>query len=109
MGESSRAAWGRGLATIAADGSVLDAWYPELGLGAMPGAADDGASRAGAQGRDELRNVEVGAVETSIDLDAAPSSATDLYLRLHLLSTRMCRPRTINLDGTFGLLTNVAW
>ncbi len=28
-----RAAWGRGLATIAADGTVLDTWYPDLGLG----------------------------------------------------------------------------
>jgi 2,3,4,5-tetrahydropyridine-2-carboxylate N-succinyltransferase len=32
-----------------------------------------------------------------------------VYLRLHLLSNRLRRPRTINLDGAFGLLTNVAW
>jgi 2,3,4,5-tetrahydropyridine-2-carboxylate N-succinyltransferase len=44
-----------------------------------------------------------------IDTDAAPTSATDVYLRLHLLSHRICLPRTINLDGAFGLLTNVAW
>jgi 2,3,4,5-tetrahydropyridine-2-carboxylate N-succinyltransferase len=30
-------------------------------------------------------------------------------LRLHLLSHRLAEPRTINLDGLFGLLTNVAW
>ena len=30
---TTRMAWGRGLATIAADGSVLDTWYPDLGLG----------------------------------------------------------------------------
>ena len=30
---TSSNAWGRGLATIAADGAVLDTWYPELGLG----------------------------------------------------------------------------
>jgi 2,3,4,5-tetrahydropyridine-2-carboxylate N-succinyltransferase len=28
---------------------------------------------------------------------------------LHLLSHRLVEPRTINLDGAFGLLTNVAW
>jgi 2,3,4,5-tetrahydropyridine-2-carboxylate N-succinyltransferase len=32
-----------------------------------------------------------------------------VYLRLHLLSHRICLPRTINLDGAFGLLANVAW
>ena len=32
-----------------------------------------------------------------------------MYLRLHLLSHRLALPRTLNLDGAFGLLTNVAW
>jgi 2,3,4,5-tetrahydropyridine-2-carboxylate N-succinyltransferase len=100
-------AWGRGLATVAADGAVLDAWYPALGLGEMPAPAGD--TRDEAQRHDELRGVDVRAVEISIDLDAAPVSAGDLYLRLHLLSNRMCRPRTVNLDDLFGLLSNVAW
>jgi 2,3,4,5-tetrahydropyridine-2-carboxylate N-succinyltransferase len=100
-------AWGRGLATIAADGAVLDSWYPELGLGEMPAPAGD--TLDGAQRHDELRGVDVRAVEMSIDLDAAPVSAGDLYLRLHLLSNRLCRPRTVNLDDLFGLLSNVAW
>ena len=32
-----------------------------------------------------------------------------MYLRLHLLSHRLAKPRTVNLDGAFGLLANVAW
>jgi 2,3,4,5-tetrahydropyridine-2-carboxylate N-succinyltransferase len=32
-----------------------------------------------------------------------------VYLRLNLLSQRFMQPRTINLDGAFGLLQNVAW
>ena len=32
-----------------------------------------------------------------------------MYLRLHLLSHRLAKPRTLNLDGAFGLLANVAW
>src|SRR5207302_7632334 len=32
-----------------------------------------------------------------------------VYLRLHLLSHRLVRPREVNLDGIFGLLANVAW
>ena len=105
---NDRTAWGRGLATIATDGTALDAWFPELGLGDMtasPGAVDHLA----AERYDEVREVDVRAVEMSIDLDAAPASADDVYLRLHLLSNRLCIPRTINLDGVFGLLANVAW
>jgi 2,3,4,5-tetrahydropyridine-2-carboxylate N-succinyltransferase len=32
-----------------------------------------------------------------------------VWLRLHLLSHRLVRPHTINVDGVFGLLTNVVW
>ena len=32
-----------------------------------------------------------------------------MWLRLHLLSHRLIRPHDANLDGIFGLLTNVAW
>jgi len=103
----SHMAWGRGLATVAADGALLDAWYPELGLGDMPARADD--TRDLSERHDELRGVDVRAVEISVDLDSAPVSAGDLYLRLHLLSNRLCLPRTVNLDDLFGLLSNVAW
>ena len=104
----ARMAWGRGLATIAADGSVLDTWYPDLGLGEFDQSAAL-VDRETANRHDTVRGVEVRVVETSIDLDAAPESASDMYLRLHLLSNRLCAPRTINLDNAFGLLTNVAW
>ncbi|MEX2550944.1 MAG: DapH/DapD/GlmU-related protein [Nitriliruptoraceae bacterium] len=43
------------------------------------------------------------------DLDQAPVDAADVYLRLHLLSTRRVRPHGVNLDGAFGLLSNVVW
>jgi 2,3,4,5-tetrahydropyridine-2-carboxylate N-succinyltransferase len=33
----------------------------------------------------------------------------DVWLRLHLLSHRLVKPHDANLDGVFGLLTNVAW
>jgi 2,3,4,5-tetrahydropyridine-2-carboxylate N-succinyltransferase len=96
------------LATIATDGAVLDSWYPELGLGEMPASATNARHHA-AERHDDVRDVDVRAVEMSIDLDAAPASAGDVYLRLHLLSNRLCAPRTINLENLFGLLVNVAW
>ncbi|MEZ5383210.1 MAG: DapH/DapD/GlmU-related protein [Microthrixaceae bacterium] len=43
------------------------------------------------------------------DLDAPPLDAHDVYLRLHLLSHRLRTPHSVNLDGQFGLLANVAW
>lgn len=101
-------AWGRGVATIAADGSVLDTWYRHLGLGDAPnpGVVDDLAPMYRA---DPLRDVTTVGVDIQIDTETAPTTASDVYLRLHLLSHRLMKPRTINLDGVFGLLANVAW
>jgi 2,3,4,5-tetrahydropyridine-2-carboxylate N-succinyltransferase len=59
---------------------------------------------------DDARGVHVVPVRTTIaDLAAPPADAYDVYLRLHLLSCRLIQPHGANLDGIFGLLTNVAW
>ena len=99
-------AWGVGLATIAADGTTLDTFFRHLGLGnAVPAGTPTETQSA----TDERRGVAIVPTSLVIDTQAAPTSATDVYLRLHLLSHRMVEPRTISLDGAFGLLTNVAW
>lgn len=103
-----RTAWGWGLATIAADGSVLDSWYPEPTLGEPQDDAAAPAFRA-AEGEDPLRGVRIELVRTVIDLDTAPASTADAYLRLHLLSHRLVQPHGLNLDGIFGVLPNVVW
>ena len=99
-------AWGVGLATIAADGTTLDTFFRHLGLG---NAVPAGTPTETQSTTDERRGVAIVPTSLAIDTQAAPTSATDVYLRLHLLSHRMVEPRTINLDGAFGLLTNVAW
>ncbi|MEP6665184.1 MAG: DapH/DapD/GlmU-related protein, partial [Nocardioidaceae bacterium] len=43
------------------------------------------------------------------DLTAPPRDTVDVWLRLHLLSHRLVQPHGQNLDGVFGLLTNVVW
>jgi 2,3,4,5-tetrahydropyridine-2-carboxylate N-succinyltransferase len=43
------------------------------------------------------------------DLDEPPLDAHDVYLRLHLMSWRKVKPHGCNLDGIFGLLSNVVW
>lgn len=48
-------------------------------------------------------------IELSIEIDQVPTSAEDAYLRLHLLSEGAVVPNSINLQGVFGLLNNVAW
>ncbi|WP_068116933.1 2,3,4,5-tetrahydropyridine-2,6-dicarboxylate N-succinyltransferase, partial [Nocardioides massiliensis] len=105
---STTAAWGVGLATYAADDSVLDVWFPSPALGA-PGADGDPELEKLA-GRDELRDVRREVVTVAIDdLATAPGDALDAWLRLHLLSHRLVQPHGASLDGLFGLLSNVVW
>ncbi len=109
MTTSARPAWGWGLATTTTAGDVLDVWYSEPVLGSPDEDAVAPAPLVAAQGTDDTRGVRLEVVRTVVDLDAAPASVADAYLRLHLLSTRLCAPRTINLDGIFGVLPNVVW
>jgi 2,3,4,5-tetrahydropyridine-2-carboxylate N-succinyltransferase len=126
-------AWGVGLATSTRDGRVLDTWYPSPALAsrdeiasrarplgaATPGTVaidpDAAANLLGVQvaaacGPDHRRGVERTAVVTFVErLDDPPVDAHDAYLRLHLLSHRLIRPHGANLDGLFGLLSNVVW
>ncbi|MCW2776983.1 MAG: dapD [Frankiales bacterium] len=103
---STRTASGVGLATTTSDGQILDTWYPapQLGEGAV---APEGLEAL--TGADEARGVRREVVSRTIDLDAAPVDASDVYLRLHLLSHRLVAPHGVVLDGQFGLLTNVVW
>ena len=102
-------AWGFGLATIADDGTTLDTWYPEPALGETPAGATVPETLAALAGADETRRVRLEVVTTQIDLADPPKDASDAYLRLHLLSARVVRPHGLNLDGIFGVLTNVVW
>jgi 2,3,4,5-tetrahydropyridine-2-carboxylate N-succinyltransferase len=109
---TSRAAWGYGLATIAGDGTVLDTWFPDPKLGSVPDSTDPHIAPAAFEdlaGADERRNVTLEFRTVEIDLDAAPASTSDAYLRLHLLSHLLVEPNTINLDGLFAQLPIVTW
>jgi 2,3,4,5-tetrahydropyridine-2-carboxylate N-succinyltransferase len=60
-------------------------------------------------GVDEIRGVKREVVCLEIDLDKAPESVSDAYLRLHLLSHRVIKPHGANVEGIFGILNNVVW
>jgi 2,3,4,5-tetrahydropyridine-2-carboxylate N-succinyltransferase len=87
---------------------MLDTYFPSPRLG----IADDSAAPPAlisAVVDDEVREVRTEIVLVEIDLDAAPAGTSDAYLRLHLLSHRLVRPRSVNMDGIFGSLPNVVW
>lgn len=98
-------AYGRGIATISTRReSLLEVWYADFGLGdGLAGHLE--LQSAG----DDTRRVRFEHVDTVIDVDAPPAGAADAYLRLHLLSGRMVRPHSLNVDGIFGQLGLVAW
>ena len=48
-------------------------------------------------------------VRVVADLTGPPADVADAYLRLHLLSHRLARPNTMNLEGIFKVLPNVCW
>ncbi len=99
-------AWG--LATTHDAGQVLDTWFPAPVLGPHDGSPAPQPLVAASQ-VDEERRVRTAPVLVEIDLDEPPASVPDAYLRLHLLSSRACLPRSINLEGIFGVLPNVVW
>jgi 2,3,4,5-tetrahydropyridine-2,6-dicarboxylate N-succinyltransferase len=106
-------AWGHGLATIvtsgASEGTVLEAWFPTPALGSRPDGDEPPADLA-AQAREfPERRVRTEVVTVEVDLTAPPQDAADAYLRLQLLSHRLVAPHGQNLDGIFGVLSNVAW
>ena len=80
-------------------GVTLDVWYPRDNVKRSRGAL---AEKHGLIVSDH--------VETEIaDLSQPPTTPEDAYLRLHLLSECAQEPNSINLEGIFDVLTNVAW
>lgn len=106
--ETTQYAHGHGVATRTLDGTVLDAWFPNPVLGEGTGPTLTDAHRAGL-GADPRRAVVCEPVEVQADLTQPPTDTADAYLRLHLLSHRIVRPNTVNLDGIFAHLPVVAW
>jgi 2,3,4,5-tetrahydropyridine-2-carboxylate N-succinyltransferase len=99
-------AWGVGIATLDTNGATLDVRFRAVGLGEKPA---DAPSVTTATDSDPDRGVALVPVVVEVDTANGPADSADAYLRLNLLSQRLMKPRSMNLDGIFGHLQNVAW
>lgn len=81
-----------------ASGKTIDTWFPR---------SNKEISRSCLAQKVGL--IKSDFIELEIDIDSAPETTEDVYLRLHLLSECRVKPHEINLEGMFGLLPNVAW
>ena len=81
-----------------ASGTTIDTWFPR---------SNKEIARSCLAQKVGLIKSDFIAIE--IDIDSAPETTEDVYLRLHLLSECEVKPHEINLEGMFGLLPNVAW
>ena len=105
----SETAWGYAIATIGRSGSPLCYYFSDPQLG-VPDGAEDAVPDVRDEYEDAIRGVIVRSrVRVTADLDAPPADVADAYLRLHLLSHRLARPNSVNLDGIFKVLPNVCW
>ncbi|MCL1923179.1 MAG: 2,3,4,5-tetrahydropyridine-2,6-dicarboxylate N-succinyltransferase [Propionibacteriaceae bacterium] len=103
---NSRQASGMGVATVHRSAGILDCWFPSPQLGV---SAQEPPPVGPVSPLQKLIGVHHEVAQVTIDLDQPPTSVVDAYLRLHLLSHRLCQPRTINVEGIFTVLPNVVW
>jgi 2,3,4,5-tetrahydropyridine-2-carboxylate N-succinyltransferase len=91
-----------GLITKSSSGETLDAYFPVIQFNDQKTDIQDIS----------IDNLEKEVVEihwTQKDLDEPIEDVVSAYLKLHLISYRFVLPNSINLDGLFNALPNVAW
>jgi 2,3,4,5-tetrahydropyridine-2-carboxylate N-succinyltransferase len=125
-----------GLASTNSRGDILDVYYPAPLHNPADGPVSDFASLLGQTGGNAFHRLDDGRLDAALRLwpdgeqhhvirtllgsrqlrlatilgqDAPPASTAEAYLKLHLLSHRLVRPNTVNLQGIFAVLPNVAW
>lgn len=62
-----------------------------------------------AQFAEKAVNAKSPLVLVVLESDDKPESVSEGFLKLQLISHRLALPHTVNLDGIFGLLHNIAW
>ena len=136
MSTNSLHSLGLGLATLDSQGKVIEVYFPEpvlnpsaeavLALGLHCGYEGgncaillSSAQRSGIADnisipmsrllRETLKTSASQILAMFLAENIAPASVAEVYLKLHLLSHRLCKPHALNLQGAFGILRNIAW
>ena len=91
-----------GLITKSSSGETLDAYFPVIEFNDQKTDIQDIRT-------DNLEKEVVEIHWTQKDLDEPIEDVVSAYLKLHLISYRFVLPNSINLDGLFNALPNVAW
>jgi 2,3,4,5-tetrahydropyridine-2-carboxylate N-succinyltransferase len=91
-----------GLLTKSSSGVTLDAYFPVIEFNDQKTDIQDIST-------DNLEKEVVEIHWTQKDLDKPIEDVVSAYLKLHLISYRFVLPNSINLDGLFNALPNVAW
>ena len=91
-----------GLITKSSSGETLDVYFPVIEFNDQKTDIQDIST-------DNLEKEVVEIHWTLKDLDEPIEDVVSAYLKLHLISYRFVFPNSINLDGLFNALPNVAW
>ena len=121
-------AFGLGISRHSANGTMLDCYFPQpllnpqgelqsalsnLPVGASEITKEQAAALAAAHAGGLLPADSTSSKRTftavRLDADEPINSTAEAYLKLHLLSHRLCLPNSLNLEGIFAHLPNVAW
>ena len=94
--------YGEGVANKSKSGQMLDVYFPNIEF---------------ANKKTDTKNIDVLSDSqelikldwSEVDLKNPIEKVSDAYFKLHLISNKFFLPNTINLDGLFECLPNVAW
>ena len=92
----------KGIATKSKNGKVLDVYFHFINFNGTNIGKD----------LQEINTDNKELIEINVsgsELQNSISSIEDAYLKLHLLSYKLVLPNSLNLDGLFSILPNVAW
>ena len=94
--------YGEGIANVSETGQILDVYFPNIEFGDKKTEYHTFKINSDTQEIIKL-------IWSNDDLDKPISEISEAYFKLQLISHKFVLPNTINLDGLFECLPNVAW
>jgi len=91
-----------GIASKSSSGEILDVFFPIINFNGK-------TTEIHSLGEVDLSKEIIEISWDESDLNSPVKDVCSAYLKLHLLSYKFVLPNSINLDGLFGALPNVAW